>query len=123
MATKSSTSPFGRRGKGAGEAGAAVRGWDDDAVVTVATNRAAVPRDFMVDFGLTQPGTKIALKVYVLTTTGRERGSAVMVVERPPAWTRKARHPGSGPNCENRGREAAPRVPQIARRAAASPTL
>ena len=64
-----------------------MRGWDDDAVVTVATNRAAVPRDFMVDFGLTQPGTKIALKVYVLTTTGRERGSAVN--GRPPGPERQ----------------------------------
>lgn len=57
--------------------------WDEDDAVTIATNAPGDAREFTVDFGLTQPGTKVALKVYVITTTGRERGSAVMVVERP----------------------------------------
>ena len=57
--------------------------WDDGDAVTIATNGPGAPREFTVAFGLTQPGTKIALKVYVVTLTGRERGSAVMVVERP----------------------------------------
>ena len=57
--------------------------WDDDDAVTVATNAPGAPREFTVDFGLTQPGTAIALKVYVVTTSGREKGSATLVVERP----------------------------------------
>ena len=57
--------------------------WNDDDAVTIATNLPGAPREFTVEFGLTQPGTKIALKVYVVTELGRERGSAVMVVERP----------------------------------------
>ena len=36
-------------------------------------------------FALAEPGTKIVLKVYGVTTTGRERGSAPMLVERPAA--------------------------------------
>ena len=56
--------------------------WDEDDVVTIATNAPGDAREFTVDFGLTQPGTRVALKVYVITTTGRERGSVVMVVER-----------------------------------------
>lgn len=57
--------------------------WDEDDAVTIATNGPAEAREFAVAFGLTQPGTKIVLKVYVVTLTGRERGSAAMVVERP----------------------------------------
>lgn len=57
--------------------------WNEDDAVTIATNGPEDAREFAVEFGLTQPGTKVALKVYVITTTGRERGSAVMVVERP----------------------------------------
>ena len=57
--------------------------WNEDDAVTIATNGPGVAREFTVDFGLTQPGTAIALKVYVVTQTGRERGSAPMVVLRP----------------------------------------
>jgi hypothetical protein len=57
--------------------------WDDEDAVTIATNDPEDAREFTVAFGLTQPGTKITLKVYVITQTGRERGSAPMTVERP----------------------------------------
>lgn len=57
--------------------------WDEDDAVTIATNLPADAREFTVDFGLTQPETTIVLKVYVVTTTGRERGSAPIVVQRP----------------------------------------
>jgi hypothetical protein len=57
--------------------------WNDEDAVTIATNQPGDPREFTVPFGLTQPGTKIVLKVFVITHTGHERGSAAMVVERP----------------------------------------
>jgi|GEM_PF-2925577 len=56
--------------------------WDEDDAVTVATNGPGAPREFAVNFGLTQPGTSIVLKVYVITEAGRERGSAPMRVDR-----------------------------------------
>jgi hypothetical protein len=55
---------------------------DEDAVV-IATNAPGAPREFVVPFGLNQPGAKVALKVYVTLTTGNEAGSAAMFVERP----------------------------------------
>jgi hypothetical protein len=55
---------------------------DEDAVV-IATNAPGAPREFVTPFGLNQPGAKIALKVYVILTTGNEAGSAAMFVERP----------------------------------------
>ena len=62
--------------------GVAGEEWNEEDAVTIATNPPGAPREFTVNFGLTQPGTKIALKVYVVTLGGRERGSAAMVVER-----------------------------------------
>jgi hypothetical protein len=56
--------------------------WDEEDAVTIATNAKDAPREFEVNFGLTQPGTRIVLKVYVITQTGHERGSAAMVVDR-----------------------------------------
>lgn len=56
--------------------------WDEDDAVTIATHSPEQAREFNEEFGLTQPGTAIVLKVYVITTTGRERGSAPMKVER-----------------------------------------
>lgn len=53
-----------------------------DAVV-IATHEPGAPREFVVAFNLTQPGTKVALKLYVILTTGNEAGSATMVVKRP----------------------------------------
>ena len=55
---------------------------DEDAVV-LATTAPGAPREFITPFGLNQPGAKVALKVYVLLTTGNEAGSAAMFVERP----------------------------------------
>ena len=55
---------------------------DDDAVI-IATHAPGDAREFVTGFGLTQPGTTVALKVYVVLTTGNEAGSAVMVVQRP----------------------------------------
>jgi len=39
--------------------------------------------EFLTDFGLTQPGAQVALKLYVVLTTGNEAGSPAMVVLRP----------------------------------------
>ena len=55
---------------------------DEDAVV-IATNAPGAPREFVVPFGLNQPGAKVALKVFVILTTDNEAGSAAMFVERP----------------------------------------
>lgn len=55
---------------------------NDDAIV-IATNAPGAPREFVTDFGLTQPGAKISLKVFVILSTGNEAGSAPMFVERP----------------------------------------
>ena len=55
---------------------------EDDAVV-IDTNAPGDPREFITGFGLTQPGTRVALKVYVVLETGNEAGSAEMTVQRP----------------------------------------
>lgn len=55
---------------------------EEDAVV-IATNLPEAPREFVSAFGLTQPGAQVALKVYVILTTGNEAGSAPMIVQRP----------------------------------------
>ena len=39
--------------------------------------------EFLTNLGLTQPGTRVLLKVYVVLTTSNEAGSAAMVVVRP----------------------------------------
>jgi hypothetical protein len=54
----------------------------EDAVV-IATRGPNDPREFVVPFGLNQPGAEVALKLYVILTTGNEAGSAAMFVERP----------------------------------------
>lgn len=55
---------------------------DDDAVV-IATHGPTDPLEFVTTFGLNQPGAKIAVKVFVVLTTGNECGSATVVIERP----------------------------------------
>ena len=55
---------------------------DEDAQV-IATNEPGAPREFISTFGLNQPGVHIALKVFVLLTTGNEAGSTAMFVQRP----------------------------------------
>ena len=57
---------------------------DEDAIV-IATNLPGDAREFVTTFGLTQPGAEIALKVFVVLTTGNEAGSAALLVERPLA--------------------------------------
>ena len=54
---------------------------DEDAVV-IATNEPGAPREFVTPFGLNQPGVHVALKVFVILTTGNEAGSAAMFVQR-----------------------------------------
>ncbi len=53
-----------------------------NAIVTASCDPSE-PREFVTTVGLTQPGAEIALKVYVVLSTGNESGSAVMLVERP----------------------------------------
>jgi len=55
---------------------------EEDAVV-IATHGPNEPREFVSTFGLTQPGAQIALKVFVILTTGNEAGSAPLLVTRP----------------------------------------
>ncbi len=55
---------------------------DEDAVV-IANNEPGATREFITPFGLNQPGVHLALKVYVILTTGNEAGSAAMFVQRP----------------------------------------
>lgn len=57
--------------------------WNEEDAVTIATHAPGAAREFTVNFGLTQPGTSIVLKVYVVTEMGRERGTAPMRVTRP----------------------------------------
>ena len=57
--------------------------WSDEDAVLIATNLPGDPREFVTNFGLTQPGAEIALKVFVVLTTGNEAGSAAMLVDRP----------------------------------------
>lgn len=56
--------------------------YDDQDAVVIATNAPGEPRVFLTTFGLNQPGAEIALKVFVVLSTGNEAGSAPMVVER-----------------------------------------
>ncbi len=51
--------------------------------MVIATRGPNDPREFVTTFGLTQPGAEIALKVYVILSTGNEAGSAALLVERP----------------------------------------
>ncbi len=55
---------------------------DEDAIV-IASHEPGESREFVTPFGLNQPGAKVALKVYVILTTGNEAGSGAMFVERP----------------------------------------
>jgi hypothetical protein len=57
--------------------------YDDDDAVTIEQRQPGEAREFVTGFGLTQPGARVALKVYVVLTTGNEAGSGGMVVARP----------------------------------------
>lgn len=54
----------------------------EDAVV-IATNAKDAPREFISTFGLTQPGAKVSVSVYVITNSGNQKGSAPMTITRP----------------------------------------
>ena len=51
--------------------------------VVIATNAPGDAREFTTGFGLTQPGAKVSLAVYVILNTGNESGSAAFTVVRP----------------------------------------
>ena len=53
----------------------------DDAI-NLGRHNPGQPNEFTFTFGLTQPNTTIAAKVYVVLKTGRRAGSATMVVRR-----------------------------------------
>jgi hypothetical protein len=59
--------------------------YDEDDAMVLGTHGPNDPPEFVTTFGLTQPGVKIALKVFVILNTGNEAGSAPMIVERPQA--------------------------------------
>lgn len=59
--------------------------YDEDLAVVLGTHGPNDPMEFVKTFGLTQPGAKVALKVYVMLTTGNEAGSPAMLVQRPLA--------------------------------------
>ncbi len=59
--------------------------YDEEDAVVLGTHGPDAPREFITTFGLTQPGVKIALKVFVILNTDNESGSAPMIVERPLA--------------------------------------
>jgi hypothetical protein len=57
--------------------------YDEQDAVVIATHTPQETREFITTFGLNQPGAEIALKVFVILTTGNEAGSAAMQVRRP----------------------------------------
>jgi hypothetical protein len=57
--------------------------YDEPDAVVIASRGPNDPREFMTPFGLNQPGAEVALKVFVILTTGNEAGSATMRVSRP----------------------------------------
>jgi hypothetical protein len=57
--------------------------YDEEDAVVIATHTPNETREFITTFGLNQPGAEIALKVFVVLTTGNESGSAAMQVQRP----------------------------------------
>ncbi len=52
-------------------------------MAVVATNGPGATREFVTTFGLTQPGVRVSLKVYVILNPGNEAGSATVVIQRP----------------------------------------
>jgi hypothetical protein len=57
--------------------------YDEQDAVVISSHGPNETREFITPFGLNQPGTEIALKVFVILTTGNEAGSATMRVSRP----------------------------------------
>jgi hypothetical protein len=57
--------------------------FDPDDEVVLATIAPDGAREFLTDFALGAPEVTAAFKVYVVLTTGNERGSEVLLVTRP----------------------------------------
>ena len=57
--------------------------YDADASSVIATIPGGGLLTFSSDAGLTVPGTTIAVKVFVILTTGNERGSNTLAITRP----------------------------------------
>ena len=57
--------------------------WSEEDAVNLGRHNPGDANEFTVTFGLTQPDTAVALKVYVVLKTGRRAGSAPMIVRRP----------------------------------------
>jgi hypothetical protein len=57
--------------------------YDPENAVVIATHGPNDPREFITSYGLTQPGAKMAFKIYVLLETGNECGSKEVLVQRP----------------------------------------
>lgn len=59
--------------------------YDEDDEIVVVNILPNAPRELLTDAGLTQPGASSSYKVYVILTTGNQKGSDTMVVTRPLA--------------------------------------
>ncbi len=57
--------------------------YDTEDEVALGTILPAAPRTFSTDFALLAPGNAASYKVYVILTTGNERGSNAVTVTRP----------------------------------------
>ncbi len=57
--------------------------WKADDAINLGRVMAGAPTVFDATFGLTQPGTSVALKVFVVLKSGNRAGSATLVVTRP----------------------------------------
>ncbi len=56
--------------------------WREEDAVNLGRHEPEQPNEFEVQFGLTQPGTAVTLKVFVVLKTGNRAGSAALVVRR-----------------------------------------
>lgn len=56
--------------------------YEDRLESTLASIEKDAPRELTTTQGFAEPGAKVAFKVYVILTTGNERGSNAVVVER-----------------------------------------
>lgn len=50
--------------------------------MVLATIPKGLAREFRTDFSLSEPGTEVSFKVYVILTTGNEAGSKPVTVAR-----------------------------------------
>ena len=55
---------------------------DEDVIATFAPGD---PREFLTDHALTLPGATALFRVYVILTTGNEKGSSTLSITRPEA--------------------------------------